>query len=51
VALDRGLQAVRPVEVLPLRPQDGDAFAAVIAKPFQIPPLLALIDAHLGRAP
>ncbi len=33
------------------RPQDGDAFDAVIAKPFLIPPLLALIDAHLGSAP
>lgn len=33
------------------RPQDGDAFAAVIAKPFRIPPLLAVLAAHLGRAP
>jgi CheY-like chemotaxis protein len=33
------------------RPQDGDAFAAVLAKPFLIPSLLAVIDAHLGSAP
>lgn len=33
------------------RPQDGDAFDAVIAKPFHISPLLAVIRAHLGRAP
>jgi two-component system response regulator RpaA len=33
------------------RPQDGDAFDAVLAKPFQIAPLLAVIVAHLGGAP
>ncbi len=33
------------------RPQDGAAFDAVLAKPFQIAPLLAVIDAHLGGAP
>ncbi len=33
------------------RPQDGAAFDAVIAKPFQIAPLLAVIQAHLGGTP
>ncbi len=33
------------------RPQDSDAFDAIIAKPFHIPPLLALIHAQLGDAP
>ncbi len=33
------------------RPQDGDAFEAVLAKPFQIHSLLAVIQAHLGGAP
>jgi CheY-like chemotaxis protein len=33
------------------RPQDGDAFAAVLAKPFQIVSLLAVIQEHLGGAP
>jgi CheY-like chemotaxis protein len=30
------------------RPQDGDAFDAVLAKPFDILPVLDLIRAHLG---
>ena len=33
------------------RPQDGDAFDAVLAKPFQIVSLLAVIQEHLGGAP
>jgi CheY-like chemotaxis protein len=33
------------------RPQAGDAFDAIIAKPFDIPPFLALIEAQLdGRS-
>jgi CheY-like chemotaxis protein len=33
------------------RPQEGDAFDAVLAKPFHSHSLLAVLDAHLGRAP
>jgi len=33
------------------RPQDGAVFDAVIAKPFLIPPVLALLAAHLGSTP
>ncbi len=33
------------------RPQPDDAFDALIAKPFDIPPLLALIHHWLGNVP